>query len=151
MLARKNLYQPANCILPKRMGNEPNSMQLHCMYIYIPISGICITVCTNLIQITLRVVLIAYLYKQTPYLRFWLVIVLKICKDYLESLILKFFAFYVTFHDVFLICKYFLTFLFSKFSFSNHIRISNSLDPNQARHYVVPESGSKLFAKLISR
>ena len=38
---------------------------------------------------------------------------------------------------------------FDKF-FQNTIRVSNSLDPDQARHFV-GRSGSKLFAKVISR
>ena len=44
---------------------------------------------------------------------------------------------------------------FSKKSFRNTIRVSNSLDPDQARHFsrsdLGPSSGSKLFAKVISR
>ena len=40
---------------------------------------------------------------------------------------------------------------FSKNYFRNTIRLSNSLDPNWARHLVGALSGSKLFAKVISR
>ena len=31
------------------------------------------------------------------------------------------------------------------------IRVSNSLDPDQAGHYVEPDLGPKCFAKVISR
>ena len=40
---------------------------------------------------------------------------------------------------------------FFKKSFKNTIRVSNSLDPDQARHVVRPDLGPKLFAKVISR
>ena len=35
--------------------------------------------------------------------------------------------------------------------FMNSFRVSNSLDPDQARHFVGPDLDPKLFAKIISR
>ena len=40
--------------------------------------------------------------------------------------------------------------IFSKKKFRNTIRVSNSLDPYQARHIVRPDLGPKLLAKVIS-
>ena len=39
----------------------------------------------------------------------------------------------------FVICRYFSTLFFSKYSFRNNIRVSNSLDPDQARQSVRPD------------
>ena len=39
---------------------------------------------------------------------------------------------------------------FRKNSFRNTISVSNSFDPDQARHHVGPDLGPKLFAKVIS-
>ena len=44
---------------------------------------------------------------------------------------------------------FFFKFPFSKKSFRNTIRVSNTLDPDQVQHFV--QTGSKLFAKDISR
>ena len=40
---------------------------------------------------------------------------------------------------------------FSKDSFKNTIGVSNSLDPDEAQHFVGPDFGSKLFAKVTER
>ena len=47
----------------------------------------------------------------------------------------------------FVICWFFQNQLFKKFL---HIRVSNSLDPDQARHFVESDLGPSLFAKDIS-
>ena len=41
--------------------------------------------------------------------------------------------------------------LFPKKSFMNSFSMSYSLDPDQARHFVGPDLGPKLLAKIISR
>ena len=39
---------------------------------------------------------------------------------------------------------------FSKTSFRNTIRLSNSLDPDQARHYVGPDLGPNCLQRLLA-
>ena len=54
----------------------------------------------------------------------------------------------------FVVCGFFFFFfnwLFQRKSFRNTIRVSNRLDPDQARCFYLAWSGSKLFAKVISR
>ena len=46
---------------------------------------------------------------------------------------------------------FFLISTFSKTSFGSTIIVSNSLDPDQARRFVGPGLGPKLFAKVIGR
>ena len=41
-----------------------------------------------------------------------------------------------------------LLILFSKSTFSKNSRASNSLDPDQVRHFVVPDLGPNCFQKL---
>ena len=41
-------------------------------------------------------------------------------------------------------------YFFSKYSFRNNIRVSNSLDPDQAGHFVGPDLGSNCLQKLSS-
>ena len=60
-----------------------------------------------------------------------------------------FFFLFVCLFVFFIVCGFFLNYFFSNKSFRNTIRVSNSLDPDQARRFVEP--GSKLFAKVISR
>ena len=49
----------------------------------------------------------------------------------------------------FVVCGFFFFFLifFSKESFRNTISLSNSLDPDQARHFVQPDLGHPDFRK----
>ena len=48
----------------------------------------------------------------------------------------------------FVICHFFFKFKFSKKSYRNRIRVSNSLDPDQARHYVGPDLDPKCLQRL---
>ena len=53
------------------------------------------------------------------------------------------------FHDFFVICMLiFPKLTFSKNSFRNAIRVSNSLDPDQARHFVWPDLDSSCLQRL---
>ena len=49
------------------------------------------------------------------------------------------------------VSRFFSESTFSKNSFRNTTRVSNSLDPDEARHFVEPKPGSKLFAQVMSR
>ena len=48
----------------------------------------------------------------------------------------------------FVVCRYFSTLLFSKYSFRNNIRVSNSLDSDQARHFVGPDLDPNYLQRL---
>ena len=47
--------------------------------------------------------------------------------------------------------NFFFQIYFTKDSFSNLIRVSNRLNSDQDQHSVVPDTGPKLFAKIVSR
>ena len=54
----------------------------------------------------------------------------------------------VKFFLIFLLSAIFSKSTFSKNSFKNTIRMSNSLDPDQARHFVGPDLGPNCLQKL---
>ena len=74
--------------------------------------------------------------KYSPYLKLYVVLTLTLC------MLGNFACFFCR-------LQIFLKLTFSKKYFRNTIRVSNSLDPDQAQHFA--KSGSKLFAKVISR
>ena len=51
-------------------------------------------------------------------------------------------------HAFFVVCKFFFKLTYSKKSFRNTIRVSNSLDPDQARHFVRPDLGPNCLQRL---
>ena len=53
--------------------------------------------------------------------------------------------------DFFFKISLFFVFFFLKKSFGNISRVSSSLDPDHARHFVGPDLGPNLIAKVISR
>ena len=70
-----------------------------------------------------------------------------------KTMLMKFFNSVPTVEFCMLIC---LLLIYTKPSFSekpfrNTIRVSNSLDANQAQHFVGPDLSPKLFEKVISR
>ena len=52
------------------------------------------------------------------------------------------------FLHVFVVCGFFLKLTFSNKSFRNTIRVSNSLDTDQARLFVGPDLGSNCLQRL---
>ena len=50
----------------------------------------------------------------------------------------------------FVICGFFSKSPFSKNSFNNTIRVSYSLDPDQARHFVGPDLGPNCLQRLLA-
>ena len=48
------------------------------------------------------------------------------------------------FSCTFVVCSFFLNHLFQKKKIRNTIRMSNSLNPDQAKHFVSPDLGPKL-------
>ena len=58
------------------------------------------------------------------------------------------FACWVIFHDVFGRLLIFTKSTFSKNSFNRTIRVSNGLDPDQARHFVGPDQGPNCSQRL---
>ena len=60
----------------------------------------------------------------------------------------KLFACWVILHAFFVICEFFLKITFFKKSLWNTIRMSNSLDPDQARHFVGPDLGPNSLQRL---
>ena len=51
-------------------------------------------------------------------------------------------------HVCFVDCRFFSKSTFSKNSFTNTIRVSNSLDPDLARHFVGPDLGPNCLQRL---
>ena len=49
---------------------------------------------------------------------------------------------------IFVVCRFFSNLTFSKNSFRNLISVSNSLDPDQAQHYVGPDQDPKCLQML---
>ena len=58
------------------------------------------------------------------------------------------FAYWVMFHAFFVICLFFSKSTFSNNSIRNTIRVSNSLDPDQTRHFVGPDLGPNCLQRL---
>ena len=52
------------------------------------------------------------------------------------------------FYMIFVVCRLYSKSKFSKISFRNAIRMSNSLDPDQARHFVGPDLGPNCLQRL---
>ena len=63
----------------------------------------------------------------------------------------KSFACWVIFHVFLSSADFFSKLTFSKNSFGNNIRVSNSLDQDQAQNFVNPDLWYKLLARVISR
>ena len=49
---------------------------------------------------------------------------------------------------LFVVCRFFSKSTFSKNSFRDTIRVANSLDPDQARHFVGPDLGPNCLQRL---
>ena len=60
----------------------------------------------------------------------------------------SFFACWVIFHAFVSSADFFQNYFFRKKSFRNTIRVSNSLDPDQARRFVGPDLGPKCLQRL---
>ena len=66
----------------------------------------------------------------------------------MRKCLLSCFAFWVIFHHFLLSVDFFKIKLFRINSFRNTIRVSNSLDPDQARHFVGPDLGPNCLQRL---